>query len=149
MSNLFSMQLHNWFNYNVVPPVVEAIVFLVKKSLLAYLVGRILLVVATLISQNKRKYLLKYFIFRLHAWFLLNMITYSINWNVWREIFGFIYRAATAIFWQARPPQCQPHQRHASDAAAAFYSAKSRQGLGLGGLASRSGPDIEAWNNIF
>ena len=34
--------------------------FLVKKSLLAYLVGRILLVVATLISQNKRKYLLKY-----------------------------------------------------------------------------------------
>ena len=52
------MQLHNWFYYNVVPPVVEAIVFLVKKSLLAYLVGRILLVVATLISQNKRKYLL-------------------------------------------------------------------------------------------
>ena len=33
------MQLHNWFNYNVVPPVVEAIVFLVKKSLLAYLVA--------------------------------------------------------------------------------------------------------------
>ena len=55
MSNIFSMQLHNWFNYNVVPPVVEAIVFLVKKSLLAYLVGRIL-VAATLISKNKRKY---------------------------------------------------------------------------------------------
>ena len=54
------MQIHNLFNYNVVPPVVEAIVFLVKKSLLAYLVGRILLVVATLISQNKRKYILKY-----------------------------------------------------------------------------------------
>ena len=45
------------------------------------------------------------------------------------------------MFWQARPPQCQTHQRHASVAAAAFYSAKSRQGLGLGGLASRGGPE--------
>ena len=38
--------------------------------------------------------------------------------------------------WLARPPQWQPHQRHATPApaAAAFYSVKSRQGLGLGGL---------------
>ena len=36
-----------------------------------------------------------------------------------------------------------PHERRrAADAAAAFYSAKSRQGLGLGGLASRGGPDM-------
>jgi len=43
--------------------------------------------------------------------------------------------------WQARPPQWQPHQRHAAPVTAAFYSIKSRQGLGLGGLASRGGPE--------
>ena len=50
-------------------------------------------------------------------------------------------RAATANFLQARPPQWQPHQRRAAAAGAAFYSTKSRQGLGLGGLASRGGPE--------
>ena len=39
---------------------------------------------------------------------------------------------------QARPP----HQRCAT---AAFYSAKSRQGLGLGGLARRGGPDVQGY----
>ena len=48
--------------------------------------------------------------------------------------------------WQARPPQWRPHQRHAAPAAAAFYSVKSRQGLGLGGLASRGGPVIQYVN---
>ena len=42
--------------------------------------------------------------------------------------------AATANFWQARPPQWQPHQRRAA--------AKSRQGLGLEGMASRGGPAL-------
>ena len=44
------------------------------------------------------------------------------------------YRAATANFWRG------------TTAAAAFYSSKSRQGLGLGGLASRGGPGLI--NNI-
>ena len=48
------------------------------------------------------------------------------------------FRDATANFCQARPPQW----RAAAAAAAAFYSAKSRQGLGLGGLASRGGPEM-------
>ena len=48
------------------------------------------------------------------------------------------FRSVTAIFWQARLPQRPPHQRHV----AAFYSAKSRPGLSLGGLASRGGPAI-------
>jgi hypothetical protein len=51
------------------------------------------------------------------------------------------WRTATANFWQSRPP----HQRRAAAAAAAttdFYSAKCRQGLGLGGLASRGGPAL-------
>ena len=48
-------------------------------------------------------------------------------------------RTAMAIFWQARPPQWRPHQQRA----ATFYSAKSRQGLGLGGLATRGGPAPE------
>ena len=39
-----------------------------------------------------------------------------------------------ANFLQAWPPR-------AATAAAAFYSANSRQGLGLGGLASRGGPE--------
>jgi hypothetical protein len=42
-----------------------------------------------------------------------------------------------AMFWQARPSEWQPHQQRA---AAAFYSAKSRQGLG--GLASRGGLEL-------
>ena len=50
-------------------------------------------------------------------------------------------RAASTNFWQARPPQWPSHHRRT---AAVFYSAKSRQGLGLGGLASRGGPE----NNI-
>ena len=45
-----------------------------------------------------------------------------------------------ANFWQARPSQWQPHQRRVATAANAFYSAKSRQGLGLGGHASRGRP---------
>ena len=53
------------------------------------------------------------------------------------------FRAATASLWQARPQQWQPHQRCA---AAAIYSEKSRQGLGLGGLASRSGPEFKGKN---
>ena len=47
-------------------------------------------------------------------------------------------RAVTANFWQARPPQWQPHQWH--NAAAAFYYAKFRQDLDIGGLSSRGGP---------
>ena len=39
-------------------------------------------------------------------------------------------------FWQARPPQWSQQQRHGAAAAPTFYSAKFRQGLGLGGLAS-------------
>ena len=52
-----------------------------------------------------------------------------------------LHRAATANFWQARPSQGRPHQYCATTAAAAFYSAKSRQGLGLWGLASHGGPE--------
>ena len=51
----------------------------------------------------------------------------------------YIYRAATGNFWQAKLPKWRPPQWCV---AAAFYSAKSRQGLGLGGLASHGGPDI-------
>ena len=47
-------------------------------------------------------------------------------------------RAATASFWQARPP----HQQRAAAASTAFYSAKSRQGLGLGGRASHGSPEL-------
>jgi hypothetical protein len=46
---------------------------------------------------------------------------------------------ATTNFWQARPPHWRPHQRLAIPA---VYSAKSRQGLGLGGLAGLGSP---AW----
>ena len=75
---------------------------------------------------------------------ILDMITYfkyelkCLERKIW------FYVHAMVIFWQARPPQCQPHQRYASVAAVTFYYAKSRQGLGLGGLAGRGGPDIEA-----
>ena len=47
------------------------------------------------------------------------------------------------IFLQARPPQWWPHQQHAAAAAAVFYSAKSKQGLGLGGFASSGGPGFD------
>ena len=60
------------------------------------------------------------------------------------SILTLTFRAAAANFWQARLPQWWPHQGRAAVAAAAFYFAKSRQGLGLGGLASRGGPDIGA-----
>ena len=40
------------------------------------------------------------------------------------------------------PPQWQPHQQCA---AAVFYSEKSRQGLGLGGLASCGGPNVQGY----
>ena len=53
-----------------------------------------------------------------------------------------------ANFWQAGPPQWRPHQQCAI-AAAAFYSAKSRQGLGLGGLASQTGPDPDQFDLSF
>ena len=52
-------------------------------------------------------------------------------------------RAATADFWQARPRQWQPHHRHATAAAAAFYYAKSRKALSLSGLACRDGPGYD------
>ena len=57
-------------------------------------------------------------------------------------------RAATANFWQARPPQWQPHQWGTAAAATAFYYAKFRQDLGLGGLASRGGPEEYAVPSI-
>ena len=50
---------------------------------------------------------------------------------------SMLYRAAMANFWQARAPQWR--------AATAFYSAKSKQGLGLGGLASRGGPALQVF----
>ena len=54
-----------------------------------------------------------------------------------QNILVIVLRAATTNLQQTRPPQWRSqHQRHA----AAFYSAKSRQGLGLGGLASRGVP---------
>ena len=53
-------------------------------------------------------------------------------------------RAATANFWQARLLQWGPHQQRAVAAGAAFYSAKSRQGLGLGVLASLGGLGVLA-----
>ena len=52
-------------------------------------------------------------------------------------------RAATANFWQARPSQWRPNQRRAVTATAAFYSAKFRQGLGLGALAIGGGPGCD------
>ena len=54
-----------------------------------------------------------------------------------------LYRHGHFLAGKATTVQCQPHQRHASVAATAatFYFAKSRQGLGLGGLASRGDPE--------
>ena len=46
-------------------------------------------------------------------------------------------RAAMANFWQTRPPQWRPHQWRA---APTFHSAKSKQGLGLWGLANCGDP---------
>ena len=55
-------------------------------------------------------------------------------------------RHGPAIFLagKAATVQCQPHHGHASVAATAFYSAKSRHDLDLWGLARRSRPEIEA-----
>jgi len=50
------------------------------------------------------------------------------------------FRATTVNFWQASPPQWWPHQWRA----VAFYSAKSRQGLGFGDLASSGGPVLNS-----
>ena len=44
--------------------------------------------------------------------------------------------------WHARPPQWRPHQQRAAAASATFYSAKSRQGLGHWGIASRGSPGL-------
>ena len=54
-----------------------------------------------------------------------------------------MYRAAMVDVWQTRPTQRLPHCRHDVAVAPAFYSSKSRQDLGLGGLASRGGPDVD------
>ena len=43
-------------------------------------------------------------------------------------------------FLAGKAPTVAATQRRATTGAPAFYSAKSRQGLGLGGLASRGGP---------
>ena len=53
-----------------------------------------------------------------------------------------LLRAATANFWLARLPQRHPNHQRAAAAVIMFYSAKSRQGLGLGSLASRGGPVV-------
>ena len=47
----------------------------------------------------------------------------------------YSYRATTVEFWQVRPQQWCPHCQCAAAAVTAFYSAESRQDLGLGGLA--------------
>ena len=52
------------------------------------------------------------------------------------------YRADTIDVWQARRPELWPHHRRTTTAAAAVYSAKFRQDLGLAGLTSRGGPGI-------
>ena len=57
--------------------------------------------------------------------------------------YSIVFRAAMGIFLQARPPQWWPHQQHAAAAATVFYSAKSKQGLGLGGFASSGGPGFD------
>ena len=67
--------------------------------------------------------------------------------NFVQVIFGLFvyeisYRAVTDYFWCARTPHWRPHHLRATAAAGAFYSVKSRQELGLGGLASRGGPDL-------
>ena len=51
------------------------------------------------------------------------------------------YRAAKAHFWQARLPQGRSHKEHAT--ATAFYSANSRQGLGVSGHVSCGGPELQ------
>ena len=46
------------------------------------------------------------------------------------------------------PPQWRPHHLRAAAAAATFYFEKFRQGLGLGGLASRGGPETGSQERI-
>ena len=41
------------------------------------------------------------------------------------------------------------HDLHATNVAVAFYLSKSRQGIGLGGLASRGSPDMVTILKIF
>ena len=53
------------------------------------------------------------------------------------------YRAAKAHFWKARPPKWRSQKQHATATATAFYSANSRQGVGVGGHASWSGPELQ------
>ena len=53
-------------------------------------------------------------------------------------------RTTTANFWRARPPQWWPHGVPIT----AFYSAKSKQGLGLGGLASHGGRAYDSSPNF-
>ena len=53
------------------------------------------------------------------------------------------YRAAKAHFWQARLPQGRSHKEHATATATAFYSANSRQGLGVSGHVSCGGPELQ------
>ena len=55
----------------------------------------------------------------------------------------YYFRAARPNFWQARPPQWQPHQRGVATAAVAFNSAKSRQCLGLGALPAMAAPVLD------
>jgi hypothetical protein len=52
----------------------------------------------------------------------------------------FLAGKAAKVQWGA-------HQRHAAAATATFYSAKSKQGLGLGGLASCGGPELRLYYN--
>ena len=52
------------------------------------------------------------------------------------------YRAAKAHFRQARPPKWRSHKQCATATATAFYSAKSKQGLGVGGHAY-GGPELQ------
>ena len=58
------------------------------------------------------------------------------NWRKEKKNNSISFMAATAHFWQTRPPQRRSHHRHASSATASFYSAKFRQDTGLVGLAS-------------
>ena len=93
---------------------------------------------------------------KMGTWWVVKhlLITDSLcRWVSAKIISGMLllwYKAAIANYWQARPPQWQPHQQCAATATATatFSSAKSRQGLGLGGLASRVGPVIYFFLNV-
>ena len=79
--------------------------------------------------------------------------------HIYDKFFDFqsFFGAATVDLWQTRPPKWRPHHWHAANTAAELYLSKSRQGLGLGGLASRGGPvfndgeltTIALWDCIF